>query len=49
MKLIVALCAATLLALGLTGCVTTTTTTYGPPGQTAAPTPAAARLARQSA
>ena len=40
------LLAAGLIGLGLSGCVSTTTTTYGPPGMTAAP---ALQPARQAA
>jgi hypothetical protein len=42
MKRLLGLLAAGLIGLGLTGCVTTTTTTYGVPGQSFSEPPAAA-------
>jgi hypothetical protein len=46
MRYLLCLFAAGLIGLGLTGCVSTTTTTYGPPGMTGAP---ASQPARQPA
>lgn len=40
MNRLLCLLAAGLLLLGLAGCISTTTTTYGPPGMSAAPAPA---------
>jgi hypothetical protein len=39
MRRLLCLLAMGLIGLGLTGCVSTTTTTYGPPGMTGAPAP----------